>query len=212
MCYIGLASNENIDKAWKKIWYGVRRYWCRWVPDGWSFKSNMTVLVKADLCSIGPWLCVCVLLSTVRLCLLCSVSVYLVSPVCEIANVKPSFLKNSEPTKWNIFSSQHMQTHYMLLTTGIFHTCTHSQTQMPHLTTVLIHGLSFISDLWGHSHWFDIEMVMGKLASTVIEKVNEGMLRSLQAFDPLIHKMTKKFELKSMNLKMIVSFVPQRAC
>lgn len=55
-------------------------------------------------------------------------------------------------------------------------------------------------------------MVMGKLASTVIEKVNEGMLHSLKAFDPLIHKMTKKFELKSMNLKMIVSFVPQRAC
>lgn len=64
-----------------------------WGLDGWSWKSSMTVLVKADLCSIGPWLCLCEVLSSVSLCLLCSVSVYLVSPVCEIGNVKPSFPK-----------------------------------------------------------------------------------------------------------------------
>lgn len=97
MCYIELASNEKIDKNRKKIGYGVWRYWCGGVlsggPDGWSWKSSMTVLVKADLCSIGPWLCLCEVLSSVSLCLLCSVSVYLVSPVCEIGNVKPSFPK-----------------------------------------------------------------------------------------------------------------------
>jgi len=63
------------------------------------FKSNMTVLVKTDMCSIRPWLCVCEGLSSVSLCLLSSVSVYSVFPVCEIGNVKPSFLKNSKPTR-----------------------------------------------------------------------------------------------------------------
>lgn len=96
MCYIELASNEKIGKDRKKIWFGVWRYWYGGVLS-WGarlvMESSMTVLVKADLYSIGPWLCLCEVLSSVSLCLLCRVSVYLVSPVCEIGNVKPSFPK-----------------------------------------------------------------------------------------------------------------------
>lgn len=93
MSYIGLALNEKIEtrRPTKDL------IWCLkiliWVSVVWEARW---LVMEKQRNGFGQrkFVFICAVDVCVKcLCLLCSTSVYLVSPVCEIGNGKPSFPK-----------------------------------------------------------------------------------------------------------------------